>query len=332
MNSKILIFLLVFISVCSSAQSINFSNCRKDSHAGCNINKDRVYAAILSTQVDKDELIDKTKQYFIDEGLAEAKDFVVSNYNSSLSEYVIRFGLKKGMHYGKAFMGSKHLKTPVTLYFDAIFAFNELGQIKISFTNFSESSFIMVTKGKKELLFDYSEIEPEIQERQQNLYYAQTGFGKFQTLISNSERLNEELRNEMKTSISEEYDLLNAAVERGNAKWLSDEALVTYTFPELPKMSGPIAKLANKGNDTRNTESLKKLMDAGKLINVDNETWDNYFEKEFDNIFKEICQFVDGDLLAVALDGITKYENVNGVILPTDEKKRKKWRKKNIEY
>lgn len=334
MKKNYLFTFIVLYGFSLFGQTVNVSNCRKESMPGCGIDKDMVYSAIMSSDIAKESLISRSKSLFVKEGLISENEIEIIKYNSELSEFNVPFGLKKGMTIGKALMGFKYTKTPVILYFDALFSFNNSGELKVTFSNFKEESFIMVNKDADfEFLLNWPEVELPIFEKKRSLEIAETGMGKF-LVFANGFGLEkiEEIRSEYLMKLTEEFQMYNEVVERGNAKWLTDQELEKYENPTSDVKGGPLAKWSNKKGNQLNSKIVGSLIEANKIVNVDNQTWNDFFQKTFDYYFKRIAKLIEGDISGIALNGILLYENVDGKILPVDKKLRKKWLKKNIEF
>lgn len=267
----------------------NYCKPGKDDKVHCGISKERTFAAIINTDVTKENLIDKTRAFFLAEQLVGPEELDVVSFDENLSEYKLPFLFRHSIYYG-TLRGMKVFKTPVKLYFDARLAFNEEGQIMVTFENFSEESFTMVKNGNEVNISSLEEY-PELSDLAGIAMAENAGFLLNALVFINGgvdalQQLSEQ-RVEFRRVLNESFSLYERIVAEGKAKWLSDEDLTNYTMP---------------GNKYFGSIAQKNLAD-GKLVSVDNDRWENYFEGNFLYFFDQIAEQVGGEIEAIALDG-----------------------------
>lgn len=312
------------------SQQLNLMIATKETQDFKAINSERAYSAIINTSFDKKDLISKTKDFFILENLANPEQLETVVYDENLSEYKIRFGFRQGQSKAKGMMGAAFVAPPVILYFDAIFSFNSLGQIKVTFTNFDseviafadQNNFLSCYKGgggNGKVLEAVLPADKVIMEEYSAILMTETGIGKALLWANGGlEMLNKNSRGEFRKKLNDQFVSYNNAIENGSSVRITKENIATYT---------PIGGMAKFWPD-----QVAKFKSDNLVISVDKYRWENYFELNFNYFFKEICNITSGKIDKIALDGIVKYESVDGKILPVDAKERKTWLSKNIEF
>lgn len=324
MKNLLFVFLAVLLSNCLHSQQLMLMTSKKETAPYHTLSSNRAYAAIINTDLQKDELIPKTKDLFILEGLANSEDLATVVYDENLSEYKIRFGYYHGQYKMKGAMGASYVAPAIKLYFDAIFAFNNKGQIKITFTNFN--SHVLVAVNEDNVMNKWREsgnqaptLEADLplHEEYSTILMTQTGMGKA-LLFANggAEMVNAATRGEFRKALEEQFQMYEKSCEEGSCVWISKETISDY---EMKNMMG-WEKLV---------ETFKS---ANLVIGFDTQRWDNYFESNFNYFFKEIAELVAGKIDKVAIDGNIKYDMADGKLLPVDKKERKKWEKEGIEF
>jgi len=292
------------------------------------INSDRSYSAIINTKLKKEELISKTKELFLEEGLADSAQLSTVTYDENLSEYKLRFGFKNGQSKSKGMMGITGVSPAVILYFDAIFSFNNFGQIKITFIHFDsyvlanidESGYLSCYKGGKSNGKVSEPILPTdtaVWNEYQTILITESMFGKALLWANGGiDMLNKAKRGDFLKNLKSKFEMYQDACQNGSCVWISKADISNY------KMKN------NKYWD----EQVAKFKSDQLVISVDNYRWENYFELNFNYIFKEIANLVSGKIEGIALDGNITYDTLEGKLLPVDLKERKIWQKKNIEF
>jgi hypothetical protein len=312
------------------SQQLNLMDAAKETQDWKPINSERAYSAIINTTFDKKDLISKTKDFFILEGLADSAKLATVVYDENLSEYKIRFGFKQGQSKAKGMMGAAFVAPPIVLYFDAIFSFNSLGQIKVTFTNFDseviafadQNNFLNCYKGgggNGKVLEPVLQADKAIIDEQLVILTTETGIGKALLWANGGlEMLNKNSRGEFRKKLKDQFESYTNAIANGSSVRITKENIATYT------PIGPMAKFW--------PDQVAKFKADKLVIAVDKYRWENYFELNFNYFFKEICSITSGKIDKIALDGNVKFENVDGKILPVDAKERKTWLNKNIEF
>lgn len=326
------IFLILGLSTLfiSRAQQLSLMIPTKESQPYHPIRSDMAYSAILNTNCSKDSLLQKTTNFFIEENLIKPSDLNTIEFNENLSEYRGRFIFKHGQFKSKGMLGAGFVAPPVILIFDAVFAFNNLGQIKVTFTNFDsqlyvfadEDNFINCYKGaggNGKNLNAILDADKTINDESLVVLMSESLVTKALLLANGQvDMLNGVTRGEFRKKLEEQFDTYEKAVSSGSTSILSKKNILSYRAP------GPQGKYWN--------EQVNKFFAENWVFGVDKYRWENYFEMHFNYFFKEITRLVSGDLSKIALDGNIIYEKVDDKILPTDPKERKIWLKKNISF
>lgn len=196
----------------------------------------------------------------------EEKDLKIDQITNSQKQFIVKGGFKSGMFAGKGKTSlAKRLKSPVNLYFDIIFDFDETGKAKIQFTNFSEESFVRVndegqfhTEGSMfKMLTPTNGVSDErhtkIKELEANVMKLNTGFGKAMSFIEKGKAnvritvgangssvvsnngIKDDLAN-LYTDITTEWKILDKAVEDKIAVWVDPaESGYINMYPTLVK-------------------------------------------------------------------------------------------------
>jgi hypothetical protein len=330
MKKCLFVFLVTMICQQGFSQQLSLMVATKETQDFKAINSDRAYTAIINTTFDKKNLISKTKDLFILEGLADSSQLKTVVYDENLSEYKIRFGFRQGQSKSKGMMGAAFVAPPVILYFDAIFSFNSLGQIKVSFTNFDseviasadENNFLNCYKGGKgngKIVEPILPADRVIMDEYTAILMSGTGIGKALLWANGGlEMLNKNTRGEFRKKLNEQFDSYYNAIKQGSSVRITKDNIANYT---------PIGGMAKFWPD-----QIAKFKADKLVISVDNYRWLNYFELNFNYFFKEISNITSGKIDKIALDGNVTYENVDGKILPVDPKERKTWLNKSIEF
>jgi len=304
---------------------------QKDSKSYSPIKQDRSYAVIINTKLNKDDLIPKTKDFLIIENLADSTQLETTNFDENLSEYRLKLSMKHGQYLAKGVMGAKYVAPPVILNFDAIFSFNNYGQLKITFTNFNstviavadENKFLNKFKGGKGNGKEEAPIlkaDQAVMDESNTILTTETTIGKSLFLLNGKlDMLDKASRGEYRNSLRKQFEIYKEAINHGSAENISLSNISEYEF--------------GNGKMKKYMESAIAIFKANNLVlAVDNYRWKNHFEPNFNYFFKEISNIIGGSIDKVALDGNLLYENVNGKILPVNPTEKKKWEKNHIEF
>lgn len=260
---------------------------KKDHKTHCGISSARTFAAIINTDIGKEELIKVTKSYFLQEELIDSSDLELTSFDETISEYSLPVMFRQSVFYGPGMMGAKLYKTPVKLYFDTRLVFNAEGQILVNFENFHEESFTML--GANNII--NLEPDPALETILMTAMAAEPGV-VFKVLVfmnGGIDALKEmkKSRASFRKELNESFAIYEQLVKEGKALWLTDKELENYSHPSN-KYFGSI---------------VRKNIEDQKLISVDNNRWETYFEPNFLYFFNEISSLVGGEIEAIAIDG-----------------------------
>ncbi|WP_425420282.1 hypothetical protein [Phaeodactylibacter xiamenensis] len=291
MKKSILLFLVVATvntALFSQLHPVPFyCKPKKDHKTQCGISKARTYAAIINTDIGKEELIKITKSYFLQEELIDSSDLELTNFDENISEYSLPVMFRQSVFFGPGMMGAKLYKTPVKLYFDTRLVFNKEGQILMNFENFHEESFTMVKANNMINIEPDPVLEPILMAAMaaepgvvlKALVFMNGGIDALKEMKENRVNFRKEL--------NENFEVYEQLVREGKARWLTDKDLQNYSHP------------SNKYFNS----IIQKNIEDQKLISVDNNRWEEYFEPNFLYFFSEISSLVGGEIEAIAIDG-----------------------------
>ena len=307
------------LSVSIFAQSPVIRKCDPDDPIH-GISKKMVFETIINTDLKQKELIGKTKHIFIGYRLLDPEKFNLEEINDSLVEFTLPFGFRQGLFYGKYVFGAGIVKAATYLFFDAIFSFNKEGQVKITFTNFRETSFFPINeKG----YYGYKDDDPRMKdylERYQMEMVSKSGVGKFLIWANTGFAGLAELSKSIKTmndTLDKEFEMIDRVAASGAGEWVDNSSRMISLF-------SPSA-MAGGGKQIINL--AKERAENNYLFVVDNQRWKEHFEPILISFFSDVAKIINGSIFGIAQDGKILYENVNGKVLPTDTNERKKWEK-----
>lgn len=316
-----LLLLLIICSVLSWGQP-DYLTKSKTGAKTYGIASKMTYEAIINTPVTKADLIEKTKLYLEQNllspvGLKLEEDEI----SDDRTNFVLKFGFRQGVYHGKAMMGFRTYKAPVKLFFDAHFAFNDLGQIKISFTNFYEHSFFQtlngyyylpdLSAGGKGLKEDPKKVKSweEISDVYSASYAETSPLMKILIILNAGTDNLENQISKLNDLLNTQFDVYERAVSVGAGLWLKNPQELIDSYPPKGKSAKVFIPI------------IQERAEKECLIITDNERWDKYFQNLLTNVFIDIAELNDGIVDKVAKDGVEIFENINGTLKPKINKK-----------
>lgn len=346
MKKIILLLLAVFINNFAFSQYAPAYTCvvkKKNNAKRCPILKTTSYAAILNGSINKEQLIETTKKLLKSEGI-EVTQNDTYKYDDNLKSINLRLKTYGGMFLGNVGYGLKTPKAPVYLSYDLILKFNNENQMMVEFTNFKSNNLVVVADNA--FAFDVEKKSPVLYKMSQNFYAdtapkqekkKQTSGKLFSLKLKLGKKNKGEKRIKVENNIKEELGLDNAFKKR--EKFRENLAQEKKVVIEEEKKNPYVkwvydADLANykwKGNKYYG-DWITTAVANEEVIGVTQDRFHEYFLKNFDFYIKDLATNTNSTINQVALDGEIMYENVNGEILPTDKKLRKKWKRKGIKY
>ena len=307
------------------------------------LNKKSTYEVIYETNISKKEVITKTKEVLESIGFLNLDKINPDKINDKQDQYKFtEMGFKSGLYYGKGKSGlSKRMKNPAILHFDMIIDFYESSKVKITISNFEEVAFFKVNNDMKfhleagfgNMLTAGTSVSDErhtkVNEIEAKVLKAGSAFGKFSTVMDNG-GLNFKLKlsangidfktdpnlkkafESLKTSLTDEFKIYDQAVKDKIGIWYTptkDAAFLTLYQDLTPKQKEHI-------------EEVKQRMTEDVLLTIDNDRFEKYFEKYFNEIFFTAAGYVNGKNIQIARDGEIKYQlNDKGEIVRIKNKK-----------
>ncbi len=334
MKRIILIVIVVLFSQQMFAQGLNLMLPKKKTANWMPIRGNRTYSAVIQTKLSKEELLKKTKEFFIEEELATPEQLKTKNYTPDVSEYKLPIVFLLVQSKGKGMWGAPFIHSPVYLTTDVMMTFLNSGEVNITLTNFDAEVFVNADenkvlgryKGQKtqstwnnEPIWD---IDKKIAEESRTILAAETGVGKLLLTASKGlTQLNttlEQYGKEFKENTSKRFKLYEQGLQEGSLVLIDKDNIDQY------KVTGPMKKSWSA--------IVNKFKQDNLVFEVDNYRWEHQLVTYLDYLFKDINERVNGQIKKISLNGNTEYENINGKLLPTNKKLRKKWKKRNISF
>ncbi len=283
------------------------------------------YRTEIRAKVKQTELIKKIKGFLAEVKLLDTVKNKTNKITDKLSSFTIPLQYRSGFvaGKGKSFI-SKRLRHPVLVNFDAEFKFSD-SIVTITFSHFSETVFYEIKS------YDEGNYAPELGEdfrveeaKRQNLeklkndvMQGATLFGKLMTAYdaggtTGSIRLSgkgisvesdKAVKNkfaELNKTLEEQYAIIDQAVADNLGKWLTGPQPLDYFNKLQPKFK-------------KFEEMAKTRIAEGYLLVVDNDRFDNYFEKiVFNEALLNIANLIGGEIKEIKKDNDVKYLFVDG--------------------
>ena len=112
----------------------------------------------------------------------------------------------------------------------------------------------------------------------------------------------------------------NAMVDAQEAAWLNPQGVVAQ-YEQYPVTGSKYI-----------VDFVKKCINENLVPGLGEKRWEKQCRVNFDELFKGVCFSLDGEIEGVAEDGNQTWALDNGVLLPTDEKQKKTYVKKQLSY
>lgn len=297
------------------------------------ISSNMLYRTEIKSKAKQSELINKIKGFLSESGLLDTTATKIDKVTDKVSIFSIPLQFRSGFvaGKGKTFL-AKRLRHPVVVNFEAEFKFED-SVIAITFKNFKEKVFYEIkhyTEGNysPELGFNYAVGEPiaaKLEKLKDDVMQGATLFGKLMTIydaggtsgsikISGkgvSVETDNAIKNkfsELNKTLDEQYRIINEAVSNKLGLWLSGSEPLEYFNKLTPRYK-------------KITEIGRSRIAEGYLLVVDNDRWDNYFEKIFNEALLNIANLIGGEIKEVRKDNVVKYNFSEGNLHPIKEQK-----------
>ncbi len=292
--------------------------------------KDQMYSTIINASGSKVEMMNTIKNYLIEYELADSTALSVVNFDEDLSEIKLPLCYKEGQSFARGMMNAAQVAPPIFLQFDAIFAFNNEGQMMLTLTNFSGAIMCFVDdngviNGRKKSRCvekdgkDYNEYDSKITGEYSTILLLNTGVGQF-LLASNGNGWDyvTAAHKEFLNKRRDQFKMYEDAMKYGSTEFITEETIVNYQLAgfngdKQKKMWQEIANNYNSGN---------------WVLGMNYYRWSNDFQDYFNMVFRSFANLLNGSIESIALDGNIIYEEFEGKVLPVDPKERKQWIKK----
>lgn len=290
--------------------------------------KDQSYSTIINTNGSKVEMMNTIKNYLIKYELGDSTALSTYEFDENMSEIKLPLTFSEGQSYGKGMKNYSVVYPPVYLQMDAIFAFNNEGQMMLTLTNFSGAVLCFVdddgnmnlrkeSRSIKEYGDLHNEYDEKIVDEISKLVTLNTGIGRFLLAANgngweNVERARESFIKERR----EQFKMYNDAIKYGSTELITEESIINYTLP------GFRDKFKEYG-----IEYANNYHSGNWVLGMNQYRWKNDFQDYFNQVFGDFAHLLNGTIESIALDGNIIYEQSDGKVLPVDAKERKKWLK-----
>lgn len=293
-----------------------------------------LYRTEIRSKAKQTELIKKIKGFLIESGLLDTENARLDKITDKLSSFSIPLQFRSGFVAGKGkTILAKRLRHPVVLSFDAEFVFAD-SIISITFTNFTEKVFYEIkyySEGNyaPELGSNYAVGDPipaKIEKLKDDVMQGATLFGKIMTVydaggtsgtiklsskgvsVESDNRIKDKF-SELNKTLNEQYNIIDDAVAKKIGLWLSGPVPLEYFNKLLPKYK-------------KYLETASGRIGEGYLLVVDNDRWDNYFEKVvFNDALLNIANLISGEIKEIKKDNVVKYIFSEGILQPVQTPK-----------
>lgn len=289
------------------------------------IKSDLMYQTLIKSKATQTELLKKITGFLVQSRLLDTTKNKIAKVTDKVTEFTIPLQFRSGFVAGKGKTAlAKRLRHPLVLTFDAQFKFAESG-ITVTFTNFKEQVFYEIrhyTEGNypPELGFNFPVGDPkaaDLEKLKDDVMQGATVFGKIMTIyeaggtsgqirISGkgvSVETDKAIQNkfaELNNSLDDQFKVIQEAVKNNAGQWLYTPAEALTYFNKLqPKYK----KL---------TELAQGRVAQGYLLVTDNDRWDNYFEKIFNDALLNITNLIDGTITNIQKGNVVRYTMVDG--------------------
>lgn len=293
--------------------------------------KDQSYSTIINTNASKADMMKTIKDYVL------AYEFVTPDmleeveFDENMSELRFPIYYFEGQSIAKGMMGMAYVNCPIVLKMDAIFDFNNEGQMMLTLTNFSGAIYAFVDDNKvinkrkeSRCVKQYGELineyDKKITDEYSTILTLNTGIGK--ALLSANGISKEDIANmhqEFNRKRANQFEMYQQAVQKGSTELITEEDIVNYHSA---------AESMGKNQKEIWMEQANNYSTGNWVLGMNQYRWNNDFQDFFNMVFREFAILLNGDIESIALDGNIMYEQADGKVLPVDPKERKKWIKK----
>ena len=202
--------------------------------------KDQTYSTIINATGSKVEMMNTIKNYLIYYELCDSTTLSVVNFDDSMSEIKIPLCYMEGQAVSRGMMNAATVVPPIFLQLDAIFAFNNEGQMMVTLTNFNGSilcfvdDYGVIGKQKKSRCTkkdgkDYNEFDQKITDEFTVILTLNTGIGRF-LLASNGNGWDAvaAAHEEFIRKRRDQFKMYEAAMKNGSTELITEKNISNY--------------------------------------------------------------------------------------------------------
>lgn len=288
--------------------------------------KDQSYSTIINAKGSKVEMMNTIKNYLIEYELADSATLSVVDFDESMSEIKLPLCYTEGQSFARGMMNAAQVAPPIILQMEAIFAFNDEGQMMLTLTNFSGAVLCFVddqgvinlrkkSRCTKVDGQDYNEWDKQISDEYSTIILLNTGIGRF-LLASNGNGWDyvQKAHKEFLSKRREQFDMYEKAMKEGSTELITEANIADHTLAGY-----------EKGKTLDMWKEIANNYQTSWVIGMNQYRWKNDFQDYFNMVFRDFALLLNGTMESIALDGEVVYEDVDGKVLPVDPKERKKW-------
>lgn len=340
MKNAIIVFLMLILIKDISAQNYPAPAITdsKPDDAMHGIKSTMYYEAILKSNLTQKQLMAKIKGFLAEIKMLDTSKVKLNAIDNKKATFTIPLSFRQGFWCGKGkTIIAKRLKSPVMLYYDAVFTFVN-GEIKIGFTNFVENPFFELDPTDK-FGYKYEVGNPattKIEKLKDDVMNAGTVFGKVMTVYDAggasgqikigakgvSVETDKAIRDQFASlnhSLDEEYKIIDDAINNKIGSWLIERSLYFSKSKEelIIKMKEDMLMRFNDvlPKSKKSKDIAAQQLQEGYLLIIDNERWNKHFETSFNNVFLGISNLIEGEITGIAKDGEIKYTITDGKLI-----------------
>ena len=321
MKKLFLLALVAFLSITAYAQHVPvlmYGNAKFAIPGGL---EGKNYAIIVKSEKNRRAQIEAMTSLMRKYGIVDKLD--VNEIDDRTSEYTVPFEIRQTVDACGGMMGATYCAQPLILKGELRFEFYENGSMMMVVQNFSP--LLLITTVKYDAAYK-EKLSPALEEfigENQAAATQRSPFFKFLVWanvgLDNMADFYSKL-DDYFADVDTKFKNYDALVKGGEAEWMTTERY----YELVSKSDVPGAKYA--------APWVKKCMDEGRMPGVPEDRWEKSIRIVLDRLFVGSNEALGGEIVGVAEDGEESWVNVDGKVLPVDQKMRKKYEKKGKTY
>jgi len=320
MKKLFLLAIVAFFSVTAYAQYVDIVMFGRPKFAIPGGLEGKNYAIIVKSDKNRRAQIEAMTSLMRKYGIVDK--LKASEIDDRTSEYTVPFEIHQTIDACGGMMGATYCAQPLILKGELRFEFYENGSMMMVVQNFSPLLLIMtkeysaadknLSAAQEEYLGEYSAAVSTRDPFFKFLVWANVGLDNMADFYSKMD--------DYFADVETKYKNYEALVKNGEAEWMTTER-----YYEKAKVSkGPASKHV--------APWIKKCIDEGRMPGVPEDRWEKSIRIVLDRLFVGSNEALGGEIIGVAEDGNETWKNIDGKVLPTNPKMRKKYEKKGKTY